>query len=446
MHSFVASTLAPENWPFSLALLPQPAYMVGGAVRDAILGRTREYLDLDFVIPSKAVKVARAIAHHYNAGFVLLDAERQIARVVFPHATADFAQQEGDSLEVDLHRRDFTINAIAYNPHTQEIIDPLQGYADLQQGILRMVSPANLEDDPLRLMRAYRQAAQLNFTIESATQTTIRSLASHISKVAAERFRVEIGYLLANSQGTPWITTAWEDGLLSPFFKNATRESLNKLAAVDDAAVLLAQNWQQLGVQLQAYVRDTIKTTWLAIAKLACLVNPNPELAEVELQELTYSRAEIRGVTTALKLSPQLKIANMSLREQYFLFQDANIMFPATVALAVAFDNLVEAMSGNKQLNTAVATTEEAYATRCLVFAPLINRYLNPDDLVAHPTTLVSGKELIIALDIPASPIVGKLLTEIAIAQAEGKVSTATEGIALARHLIKAGEAEGQRG
>jgi len=76
----------------------------------------------------------------------------------------------------------------------------------------------------------------------------------------------------------------------------------------------------------------------------------------------------------------------MSLREQYFLFQDADIVFPATVALAVAFDNLVEAMSGKKQLRTAVATTDEAHTTHCLVFAPLINRYLNPDDLVAHPT------------------------------------------------------------
>ncbi|WP_392534684.1 CCA tRNA nucleotidyltransferase [Nostoc sp. C117] len=432
MHYFVASTLAPENWPFSLALLPKPAYMVGGAVRDAILGRTREYLDLDFIIPSNAVKVARAIAHHYKAGFVLLDAERQIARVVFPHATADFAQQEGDSLEVDLHRRDFTINAIAYNPHTQEIIDPLQGYADLQQGILRMISPANLEDDPLRLMRGYRQAAQLGFIIEPATQITIRSFASHISKVAAERFRVEIGYLLANSQGTPWIATAWEDGLITPFFKNATRESWIKLAAVDNAAALLSQNWQELGVQLQAYVRDTIKTTWVAIAKLACLVNPDAELAEIELQELTYSRAEIRGVTTALKLSPQLKIVNMSLREQYFLFQDADIMFPATVVLAVALDNLVEA---NKQLNTTATKSDESYATPCQVFAPLINRYLNPDDLVAHPTPLVSGKELIIALDIPASPMVGKLLTEIAVAQAEGKVSTPIEAIAFARQL-----------
>ncbi|MBE8989252.1 CCA tRNA nucleotidyltransferase [Nostoc sp. LEGE 12450] len=440
MHESILSTLAPKNWPFSLEFLPQPAYMVGGAVRDALLGRTREYLDLDFVIPSKAVKVARAIAHHYKAGFVLLDAERQIARVVFPHATADFAQQEGDSLEVDLHRRDFTVNAIAYNPHTQEIIDPLQGYVDLQQGILRMISPANLEDDPLRLMRGYRQAAQLGFTIEPATRTAICSLASHLSKVAAERVRVEIGYLLANSQGTPWIASAWEDGLIAPFFKNATRESLSKLAAVDNAAVLITENWQQLGAKLQEYVRDSIKTTWLGIAKLACLVNPNPELAEIELQQLTYSRVEIRGVTTALKLLPQFKVVNMSLREQYFLFRDADIVFPTAAVLAVALDNLVEAMSGDKPQHTAVATSLETKARNCPVLTLLINRYLNPDDLVAHPSLLVSGKELIIALDIPASPIIGQLLTEIAVAQAEGKVSTPTEAIAYARQLQEKAE------
>ncbi|MEH2192025.1 MAG: CCA tRNA nucleotidyltransferase [Nostoc sp.] len=440
MLESIPSTLAPENWPFSLEFLPQPAYMVGGAVRDALLGRTREYLDLDFVIPSKAVKVARAIAHHYKAGFVLLDAERQIARVVFPHATADFAQQEGDSVEVDLHRRDFTVNAIAYNPHTEEIIDPLQGYVDLQQGILRMISPANLEDDPLRLMRGYRQAAQLGFTIEPATRTAIRSLASHLSKVAAERVRVEIGYLLANSQGTPWITSAWEDGLLAPFFKNATRESLIKLAAVDNAATLLTENWQQLGAQLQAYVRDSVKTTWLGIAKLASLVNPNPELAEIELQQLTYSRAEIRGVITALKLLPQFQVVDMSLREQYFLFRDADIVFPTAAVLALAVDNLLEAISGDKPPHTAVTTSLETNTRGCKALALLINRYLNRDDLVAHPTLLVSGKELIIALDIPASPIIGQLLTEIAVAQAEGKVSTPTEAIAYARQLQEKAE------
>ncbi|WGV27633.1 CCA tRNA nucleotidyltransferase [Halotia branconii] len=421
MHIPVPSTLAPENWPFSLEYLPQPAYMVGGAVRDAILGRSREYLDLDFVIPSDAVKVARAIARRYQAGFVLLDAERKIARVVFPNATADFAQQEGDSLTTDLHRRDFTINAIAYNPYTQEIIDPLQGYADLEQRQLRMVSPINLANDPLRLMRAYRQAAQLGFTIEPTTQTTIRTLASHITEVAAERVRVEIGYLLASPQGTPWIASAVKDGVITHFFRNATPESCQKLAAVDKAAALLTKNWSQLGIELQQYVRDTVKTTWLGIAKLACLVHPNPEVAEIELQELTYSRAEIRAVTTALKLFPRLNLTNMSLREQYFLFQEAGIVFVATVVLALSNNTPVEVMSGNKSLSA---------------YAPLISRYLNPDDLVAHATPLVSGKELIITLNIPASPVVGELLTEIAIARAEGKISTPAEAIAFVRKLV----------
>ncbi len=422
MDLSAVSHLAPETWPFSLELLPQPAYMVGGAVRDAILGRSREYLDLDFVIPSNAVKIARAIAHHYQAGFVLLDRERQIARVVFPHATVDIAQQEGASLETDLHRRDFTVNAIAYNPHTQEFIDPLQGYADLQGRVLRMVSPANLKDDPLRLMRAYRQAAQLDFTIDPATQATIRDLAAHITQVAAERVRVEIGYLLASPQGTPWLKTAGEDGLLAPLFKNATAESYKKLAAVDAAACLLANTWPEIGVELQTSLRDTIKTTWLAIAKLACLVHPNPELAEIELQELTYSRAEIRGVTTALKLLPQFKKSHLSIREQYFFFQEIGIVFAATAALALARDNLVGEMSGDKLLES---------------YLPLICRYLNPDDLVAHPAQLLSGRDLIIALNIPASPVVGKLLSEIGIAQAEGKVSTACEAIAFARQLLE---------
>ena len=422
MNDSALAQLAPENWPFSLELLPNPAYMVGGAVRDAILGRSREYLDLDFVIPSDAVKVARAIARHYQAGFVLLDPQRRIARVVFTHATADFAQQEGNSLETDLHRRDFTINAIAYNPHTQEIIDPLQGYLDIEQGLLRMVSPANLADDPLRLMRAYRQAAQLNFTIEPNTQTTIRTLASHITEVAAERVRVEIGYLLASPQGNSWINMAGEDGLLAPLFKNATPESFHKLAAVDTAAALLTENWQELGVQLQEYVRDTIKTTWLTLAKLACLVHPDPAVAELELQALTYSRAEIRTVMTALKLFPRLKSAK-TLREQYFLFQEAGIIFVATVVLALAHDNLVEPMTG-----------EQATFS---VYAPLISRYLNPDDLVAHPTQLVSGKDLILALKVPPSPMVGELLKEIAIAQIEGKISTPGEAIVYARQLLE---------
>jgi tRNA nucleotidyltransferase (CCA-adding enzyme) len=392
--------------------------MVGGAVRDAILGRSREYLDLDFIIPDDAVKVARAIAKRYQAGFVLLDAQRNIDRVVFPHATADFAQQEGGSLFTDLHRRDFTINAIAYDPHTQEIIDPLQGCADIESGILRMISPENLQDDPLRLMRAYRQAAQLNFTIEPTTQATIRSLAPEISKVASERIRVEIGYILDIENGTKWLNTAWKNGLLANFFTSVASENLQKLAAVDQAASLIVERWPELAQELKTPVRDTIKTTWLGIAKLACLVHSDPEKAELELLEITYSRAEIRGVTTILRMFTQLqKVPNMSLREQYFLFHDLDNVFVATLVFALAEDI-------SKVKNDTLQIYENA-----------IKRYLNPNDLVAHPVPLVKGKDVMLSLGIPASPLVGKILSEIAIAQAEGKINTVQEALEFAKQV-----------
>ena len=422
MDELVVSRLAAKNWPFSLEYLPQPVYMVGGAVRDAILGRVREYVDLDFIIPADAVKVARKIAQRYQAGFVLLDAERQIARVVFPHATVDFAQQEGESLITDLHRRDFTINAIAYNPHTQEIIDPLEGFKDIESSLLRMISPVNLQNDPLRLMRAYRQAAQLGFTIEPATQETIRSLAKSINQVAAERVRVEIGYLLANSQGTFWLNLAWKDGVLTSFFKNATEESFIKLTAVDQAYTLISENWQQLGEELANYVRETVKTSWLATAKLACLVDSKPEIAEIELQELTYSRAEIRAVTTGLRLFSEIKAVKMPLRKQYFLFREMGILFPAVLVLALANDLVSKGIFEESMFIT---------------YEPLIKRYLDKNDAVAHPIPLLNGKDMMTALQIPASPLIGELLMEVGVAQAEGKISTVEAAIEFARNLVK---------
>lgn len=409
----VSSAISPENWPFKLEWLPQPAYLVGGAVRDAILGRRSEYLDLDFVMPSGAVQTARAIANRCKAGFVLLDAERQIARVVFKQATADFAQQEGPSLETDLQRRDFTVNAIAYNPFTGELIDPLGGCADLQRMLLRMVQAANLEDDPLRLLRAYRQAAQLGFTIDPDTRLVIRACVPQLSQVAAERVRVELGYLLSSSLGTPWIRAAWEDRLLTTWL-SATPD-IRQLVAVDRAGVSLAQTWSSLDVEFKV-VRHPLRTTWLSIAKLTCLVAPDPEQAEAELIQLTYSRAEIRSVTTALKLLPQLKSdspANMSLPEQYFFFRAAGAVFPVLAVLAVAA------------------------GTRVNAIAPLINRYLTPNDPVAHPTPLISGKEIMQALQLPSSPLVGNLLTAIALAHIEDEISTPAEALQLAAQLVE---------
>lgn len=413
------SALSSQTWPFDLSWLPQPAYLVGGGVRDALRGQaTSPYLDLDFVLPEKAVETAQAIARAHGAGFVLLDAQRQIARVVFGQATADFAQQMGSNLTSDLQRRDFTINAIAYNPHTQEIIDPLQGCRDLGRGLIRMVSAQNLAADPLRLLRAYRQAAQLNYALEPETQRAIAQLASQLQQVAAERVRVEISYLLSSEAGTPWLSAAWRDGLLNYWFPAASSD-FGQIVALDQAANTLGEIWPALSAHLLSPVNprsqsgDTARRTMLATAKLVALVTPNCPQAARDLERLKYSRAEINLVCLLVQFLPlQVESFALSRREQYFLFQKTGRAFPVLAVLAAAWGVQVKAI------------------------APLVERFLTPDDPIAHPVPLATGQNLMDRLNLRPGPRIGQLLNALEIAQAEGKISTLQEALALARKLV----------
>lgn len=395
------SYLAQINLPVDLNSLPSSAYLVGGSVRDALLQRAQNHIDLDFVLPQNAIATAREIAHHYGGGFVVLDEVREIARVVFPQGTLDLALQEGDSLETDLHRRDFTINAIAYNLRTKTIIDPFGGLTDIERGTLRMIAPDNLKQDPLRLLRAYRQAAQLNFTIELQTRETIRSLAPLLTQIAAERVQTELGYLLNHSLGNKWLEIAWEDGLITPWLPKVNREKIRQLIAVEQAAAQIRS--QKL----------KFKQQWLYLAKLASLVASDPVQAERELNNLKYSRAQIRTVVSAVKhLIPLQNMTEpMTLREQYFFFLDVKDTFPVLGIIAIATG-----------VNPAVIN-------------PLIQRYFAPQDKVAHPQSLVTGHDLIKELNLKPSPTIGKLLTEIQIAYIEDKISNPTEAIELARVL-----------
>jgi tRNA nucleotidyltransferase (CCA-adding enzyme) len=411
--------LSPQTWPFSLEWLPPAAYLVGGNVRDALLGRQAEYLDLDFVLPEGAVRTAKLIASHYQAGFVLLDAERQIARVVFERATVDFAQQVGVSLAEDLYHRDFTVNAIAYNPHTERILDPVQGYADLQQRLIRMVRLENLKEDPLRLLRAYRQAAQLGFRIEPKTRQAIQQLAGLLQEVAAERVQAELSYLLSSAKGTPFLKLAWQDNLLAAWLPDMTATGLDLVAQVDQAAELLTS--LHSGLELSGWLRDQHRVSgsgrsWLKVAKLAGLLATAPQNAEQTLWRLKYSRAEIQAVLSAMTLLPQLQataIASLTPREQYYLFRNVGAAFPALAVLGIA--------SGLP-------------LTRIM---PLIEHYLTPDDPIAHPSPLLTGRDLMAQLRLSPSPTIGHLLESIQLAHAEGKITNRLEALEFAKTLIQ---------
>ncbi|MGI0479477.1 CCA tRNA nucleotidyltransferase [Geminocystis sp. CENA526] len=396
-----------DNLPFPLSLLPDNCYLVGGAVRDVLLNRKRDYIDLDFVVPHNAIKLAKKIANLYHAGFVVLDFDRNIARVVFPHGTIDLANQEGDSIYTDLARRDYTINSIAYSCKDNEIIDPFEGQKDIKEGIMRMISCKNLEDDPLRLLRAYRQGCQLNFTIEDKTRSTIQELASQLTTVAPERVNTELGYMFAHERGSYWLISAFEDGLLSIRHPYLTADKINYLPLIDNASQWLKAKGCQF---------ESITPSYLQNVKLACFTDNNPENAEKELINLKYSRQDIKTVTTILKYTPHLLKHNFAsdLTQQYFFFRGVGDIFPLLAIFAYAHsidENLI---------------------------IMLLDRYGDDNDIVAHSEPLLSGKEIMEAFNIPPSPLIGKLLTDIQIAYIHGEINDKNSALQwIYKNLIK---------
>lgn len=385
-------------------------------MRDALLDRRSDHLDLDFILPDRAIEIARAVSVCHAAGFVVLDQAREIARVVFPSATVDFALREGCSLEADLQRRDFTVNAIAYDPRTSTFIDPLDGRADLKRKHLRMISAENLQDDPLRLLRAYRQAAQLGFEIDGETRSVIRELAPELSRVAAERICAELGYVLASPRGTIWLQRAIADGLLGRHLPSATPERVARLAAIDRAVAEIRDRDPSLYATIATPLRPTIATTLITIAKLVLMVSDDRELAERELKGLKFSKLEWRSVLdlqVALALTRDTAaVRSLSVRELFVWFKGLGDAFPAWCVAAIA---------GGVEWGA---------------IAPLWAMFRTPGHPIAHPLPFVDGKKLVAALGLPRGPIVGQLLTELAIARAEGTVATEAEAIEWARGLI----------
>ena len=205
--------------------LKSPIYVVGGAVRDHLLGRSQaDIADVDILVGHDALAVSRRVADQLGWAYYPLDAERGFARLVLVpnHERADAAPMlhsslvcdiatvaEGD-LRVDLSSRDFTINAMAFmidagipcnladtGGFEVEIIDPHDGQLDLAQGIVREVSEHSLREDSLRLLRAVRFAAQFGFTIDPTTRARVVDQVDQIVQGSAERIRDELWKTLA---------------------------------------------------------------------------------------------------------------------------------------------------------------------------------------------------------------------------------------------------------
>ena len=201
-------------------------YAVGGCVRDAMLSRVPQ--DWDITTSAKPEQVKALFKHTIDTGIqhgtVTVMLEHEGFEVTTYRIDGEYEDarhpkevQFTSNLLEDLRRRDFTINAMAYN-EKDGLVDAFDGLGDLERGIIRCVGVAEerFTEDALRMLRAVRFAAQLGFEIEDKTRDAITKLAPNLAKVSAERIQIELVKLLTSSHPEE-IKTAWETGLTKVF-------------------------------------------------------------------------------------------------------------------------------------------------------------------------------------------------------------------------------------
>ena len=211
------------------AVAGQEAYVVGGAVRDELLGR--EVIDIDVACPDPEA-AARSYSQAAGGALFPLSERHGAWRVAFRSGrTVDFTPLR-HGIESDLATRDFTINAIAVPVDGGDPIDPHEGRRDLEARVLRAVSPAIFEDDPVRLLRAVRLEDELGFWLDDETAGHVRAHAELVNRPAGERILAELERLSATG-----FRRAEELGVLGPL--GGSTEHLERAQSETSSALLL---------------------------------------------------------------------------------------------------------------------------------------------------------------------------------------------------------------
>ena len=197
-------------------------YLVGGSVRDAILGRTVR--DLDLTLAADGLALGQKLADRLRCPFVPLDDTDRTGRVVLRRRfTIDISSFKGDSLEADLRKRDFTINAMAVRladvlDGRPSVIDPLGGAADLAARRLNAVSEASFRDDPLRVLRAFRLAGQFGLEITSRTEAWLTAFNKDLREVSGERLLYELSLIMGRRRISDRVSAMIRSGVFGSLF------------------------------------------------------------------------------------------------------------------------------------------------------------------------------------------------------------------------------------
>ena len=458
-------------------------YLVGGLLRDQLLGRALRGPNVDLAVASGAVELCVSLARHLGGAFVPLDEAAGSARVVITQGgqrlELDVSDFRGPTLEEDLRRRDFTVNALAVRledwlryPEPPALIDPLRGQEALAKRELRACFPGTFEEDPVRILRGFRFAAQLDFTLDASTMPLMARVVSGLSRISGERIRDELAMIFETDRAAQAVRSLNELGGLDvlipelsagrgldqgPFHHlDVLNHQLEAVAQADRFLKDFAEFSAPLREPLARYCAEELveRRSRTSLIKLSSLLHDvgKPARRTVEPDgEIWFLGHEETGAELTVGIVERLRLSNqegemvcqlvrhhlrpgflsrepqLTRRAIYRFFKALGDHGPACLLTWWA-DRL--ATRGTKsrvdQIDEQRARLEE-----------LLNAYFFRAEEVVKPPRLLTGHEVMAAFHLQPGPKVGELLDAIEEAQAEGRIRTSDEAFALVRQLVQ---------
>ncbi|MBK8417263.1 HD domain-containing protein [Candidatus Villigracilis saccharophilus] len=477
----------------------QEIYLVGGAVRDLLTSRFSP--DLDFAVPSNGISLARKVANSLHASFVPLDEERDTGRVVVIDESGaqtflDFATYRGATLDEDLRARDFTINALAYNLRDGTIFDPLEGGNDLRKKLIRACSNTSLSDDPVRILRAIRQAAAFGFHIDRNTRELMKQAASELVRVSPERLRDEVFKILKGPKPDAAIRALEMLGVLShlmpellamkgvaqsePHVYEVWTHTLAVLDYLDQIISALRVGYDAektndmftglLTLRLGRYrgqiaehfskslnVDRSMRSLLFFAALYHDVSKPDTKTVE-ESGRIRFFEHDLKGVEIAAQRARSFNLSNDEIeRLQAIIKNHMRIHFfadrlekekqePSRKAIYRFFRDSGEAgidliLLGLADVRgtRAHSLTIETWNIYLDVARILLENYWERPQEAVAPPRLIDGNELMKELSLKPGPLVGQLLEAIRENQAAGKIEDREQALVFAREELTKG-------
>ena len=376
-----------HNLNFMLGFLPKGSYLVGGYIRDIILGREPEKEDVDIVVPLNAIEIGKKIADKIRSKFIILDEKREVVRIFLNNIDIDIANQVSSTVEGDLFSRDFSINSIAFLLDKKCLLDPLNGLKDLEISLLRSHSEKNLLNDPLRILRCFRFVSELNFKVDLNLITFIKKNKGKLYLVAKERINNEIQKIVHGA-------SALDAVLLIKKLNIFATDNLS-----EDSFFLDLEKINY--VELNQEEKEKFLPSFF-IAQI---------LDVISLEKLKFSKAEIEKTKLLRKwhfLLEKKNIAQLSESDRFALHKELEMFLPT----------FIFHLPQNLRLNW-------------------LRRWRDNDDKLFHPSNLLNGDIIKKNLKIKDGPILGELLRYLSKELAYKRLNNFDEAIYKAKRWIE---------